>query len=54
MTLSAVAACSYTSLRGLRVATLNWARMRILLRGCVQRTLRLSLPNWLTHSRTHS
>ena len=33
ITLSLVAACSYASLRGLRLATLNWARMRILLRG---------------------
>ncbi len=36
-TLATVTACSYASLRGLRLPTLNWARMRILLRLYVQK-----------------
>ena len=65
VTLSTVAFCSYSSLRGLRLATLNWARMRILLRGYMQNggaavpgprevNAREPMPSWLLGRRANA
>jgi hypothetical protein len=65
VTLSTVAFCSYSSLRGLRLATLNWARMRILLRGYMQNggaavpgprevNSREPMPSWLLSRRPNA
>jgi hypothetical protein len=65
VTLSTVAFCSYASLRGLRLATLNWARMRILLRGYMQNggaavpgprevNAREPMPSWLLGRRANA